>query len=416
MKSPQSLTAPSGARPATLATALSAAVREHPGAAVVFPGPFGTVALGGRELHERALRVAAGLRALSVAPGGVVAVHLPAGAENAVAQAAVLLSGAVLLPVDPATGTGELRRLLRRFAVAALITPAPVAHHILGARALPDGLPELQQVIAVTSIWSASWVPSDAVDWAVLEAFRPLREPVPARPDDVCLLVGPRGVRHTHRAVLAALDALRGLRYGRPVAGAHLDLLPPGRPASVYALLRALVHGVPTVVPERQDPATLMELIGRHGVTTAAGDSAALAALLDGADRASTRIRSLREFLAYTTVLPTALVERAERSGVAAFRSYGLPEHPTIASGSWADPLAKRCGTVGRPVRDTEIRIVDRAGAELPEGQRGEIQSRGPGRFAGYGDRTRDTTALTADGWLRTGGVGHLDGEGFLVV
>ncbi|WP_052457434.1 class I adenylate-forming enzyme family protein [Streptomyces sp. AcH 505] len=411
----RSRTAPFEAPAKRFATALSAAVREHPATGVAFPGRFGTNVVSAAELEERALRVAAGLRALGVTPGAVVAVQLPAGPENMIAQVAALLSGAVLLPLDPACRERELLRRLRRFDVAALFTPAGRAHSVLGSRALPGVLPELRQVIAVTSPWEASWIPADALDWAVLEAFRPLAEAVPAQPDDVCLVVGPKGVRHTHRGLLTELEALQGLRYGRPVSGAHLDLLPPGRPGAVYALLRALVYGVPTVVPERRDPEALLALIGRHRVTTAAGDSTQLAAVLDAAERAGQET-GLCEFLAHGTMLPAALVRRAERSGVAAFRSFGLPEHPTVASGSWADPLHKRTGTAGRAVPGTQIRIVDNAGNILPAEQPGEIQSRGPGRFAGYAGRTRETAALAADGWLRTGGTGLLDGDGFLVV
>jgi long-chain acyl-CoA synthetase len=92
-------------------------------------------------------------------------------------------------------------------------------------------------------------------------------------------------------------------------------------------------------------------------------------------------------------------------AGVPIMQGYGLTEtSPVITTNT---PDAFKVGTVGRPIRNVDVRIAGD----------GEIEVRGPGVMRGYynrDDANRD--AFTDDGWLRTGDVGHLDDEGYLVI
>ena len=65
---------------------------------------------------------------------------------------------------------------------------------------------------------------------------------------------------------------------------------------------------------------------------------------------------------------------------------------------------------VGRPVRDTEVRVVGPDGRALPEGQIGEVRSRGPGVFVGYYNDPEGTAEGLRDGWLATGDLGFMAG------
>jgi long-chain acyl-CoA synthetase len=86
-------------------------------------------------------------------------------------------------------------------------------------------------------------------------------------------------------------------------------------------------------------------------------------------------------------------------------------------------PLARSAvrkpGTVGPPVYDTEVRIVDPASSDLaplPVGEPGEVCIRGPQVMVGYKDRPEETAAALVDGWLLTGDVGTLDEDGYLSI
>ncbi|RSN64341.1 class I adenylate-forming enzyme family protein [Actinomadura sp. WAC 06369] len=388
-----------------LGGALRAAAVRHGATPLVFHGTRGTEATHVGALHRRALRVAGGLADLGVGPGDVVAVQTTGCAENAVAHAAVLLRGAVVLPVVAIYGPRELGFVLRQSEAAALITSAGRAAE---ARALRAELPALRHVVGI-----------DGEDWSALEAHPPLGARPPADPDRICVLVytsgttaEPKGVQHTHRSVLAELDTMPGREDGY----VYLDAFPPGHVAGLCVLLRALVNGVATVFMEKWDAQTALDLVHRHGATASAGVPFHLSALLDAAERDGRGAGPLREYLVGAASVPPVLVERADRAGIAAYRAYGSSEHPTISSGGADDPRAERAATDGRLKPGTEVRIVDPEGRDLPVGEEGEIWSRGPEVFAGYRDPALDAAAFTPDGWLRTGDVGRLDADGHLTV
>ncbi len=91
--------------------------------------------------------------------------------------------------------------------------------------------------------------------------------------------------------------------------------------------------------------------------------------------------------------------------GITVLEGYGLTE--TSAGATINRPDALRIGTVGKPVPGASVRIAED----------GEVELAGPHVFAGYlGDESATQAVMTADGWFRTGDLGHLDGEGFLTI
>jgi len=92
-------------------------------------------------------------------------------------------------------------------------------------------------------------------------------------------------------------------------------------------------------------------------------------------------------------------------SGIGIMQGYGLTETSPVISSN--NPIAKKLGTVGRPIRNIEIRIASD----------GEIETRGPGVMQGYynkPDATHD--ALSDDGWFKTGDIGSIDADDFLKI
>jgi long-chain acyl-CoA synthetase len=78
----------------------------------------------------------------------------------------------------------------------------------------------------------------------------------------------------------------------------------------------------------------------------------------------------------------------------------------------------RKTGTVGIAVPATDLEIVDIGSGEgpLPVGSAGEIRARGPQIMRGYRNRPDETAAALRDGWLYTGDVGELDGDGYLTI
>ncbi|MYQ33898.1 AMP-binding protein [Streptomyces sp. SID4956] len=404
----------------SLPAALRIGAREHVCTRLVFHGAASTAEVGVEQVHRRASSVAAGLGALGVGRGEVVAVQLPYRVEAAIAYAAVLLRGAVLLPIDPSMGARDVHRVLRHSRAAALVTSAWRSHDVLRARGSGPGIPRLRHVVAVTGTWPTAAVPADGVDWEMLERFRPVPPEGMTRPDDVSLVayspaggaVPLRAARHTHASLLAELAAMP------PVPGytpCHVHLASPASDGLVGAttLLRALVTGLPTVFLERWGAQAAVDLVHRHRVTSAALSAHHLWGLLDAGARDGRGLAELTDCLVLRSV-PVGIVEAAERAGVLAYGGYGRAEHPTIVAGSSRDPFRWRASGAGRPLPGNEVRIVDAEGRELPVGEEGHILSRGPELFAGYLDQT--DVSLTPDGWFPTGDRGALDEDGFLRV
>ena len=405
--------------PATLADAILDGARRHDTTPITIASVVRPAATTLGELVADAERVAAALRNLGVAPGDVVAVQLPNWYEGAVAQTAVALCGAVLLPVVQIYGSRELGFILRQSRAVVLLIPAEWRGRdhpdlVRGAGALPD----LKAVVVV-----GGHAPDGMLTWQELTARATSRYTPPRQaPGDLAMLVytsgttaDPKGVRHTHASLLAEIHSPVATRSAGPDT-THLALFPSGHVAGLLGLLRILVHGTPTVVLDAWDTERAAALIDEHQVTWSVGAPVHLAGLLDVRDRGAARLSSLRELMVGAAGVPPALVYRAEVAGLTAYRCYGSSEHPTISSGQPGDPLVKRATTDGRVIAGSEVRLVDDAGRDVPAGAEGEIVSRGGELFAGYTDRTLDHDAFLPGRWFRTGDVGRLDGDGYLTV
>jgi len=102
-----------------------------------------------------------------------------------------------------------------------------------------------------------------------------------------------------------------------------------------------------------------------------------------------------------------------EKTGCPICEGYGLSETSPVVS---CNPTTSSAysGTIGLPVPNTELRLIDDEGHEVPAGQAGEIAVRGPQVMAGYWQRPDETArVMTADGFFRTGDVGMVDERGY---
>ncbi|GAA0744889.1 long-chain-fatty-acid--CoA ligase [Ideonella azotifigens] len=102
-----------------------------------------------------------------------------------------------------------------------------------------------------------------------------------------------------------------------------------------------------------------------------------------------------------------------EKTGCPICEGYGLSETSPVASCNPVD-VAAYTGTIGLPVPNTELALLDDDGNTVPNGQAGEIAIRGPQVMAGYWQRPDETAkVMTADGFFRTGDVGVMDERGY---
>ncbi|MBN1514328.1 MAG: AMP-binding protein [Phycisphaerae bacterium] len=196
-----------------------------------------------------------------------------------------------------------------------------------------------------------------------------------------------------------------------------LNVLPPfhvfGLTTNVLipAVLGASVHCIP-----RFQPAAVVQAMRQEHPSILMAIPSMYAALLRAKDTPPDTYRRLYLAISGGEPLHSHVADGfRSRFGIELLQGYGLTETSPVVSLNLPD--AHRPGSIGRPIRNVQVRIVDEDGVHVPHGTDGDIQVRGPGVMQGYHGRPDLThAALSADGWFRTGDVGRQDADGFLYI
>ena len=365
---------------------------------------LGETVAAGRRMGTR--MTAAGVR-----PGDVLASMLPNWREWLVVAVAAAQAGAVLLPVVTIYGARELGFILRQSGASWLFTP-DVFRHADYRQIVADcgDLPALVRHVVT------------GAEFETLEADGAIADPAAPGADELALLVytsgttaDPKGVMHSARGFLAELESMRLMRDGAEDE-AVISPWPPGHVAGALSMYRFLCQATPLVLMDQWDAALAAELIDRHKVTSSSGTPFHLSGMMAAADADGHDLSSLRQYLVGAAPVPPSLIERCQRQGLAVYHCYGSSEHPTVTSGVAGDPLDKQLHTEGRAIPGSEMRFVDDDGEDVAPGADGEICTRGPELFMGYLDTALNAAAFLPGGWYRTGDIGRLDADGYLLI
>jgi len=240
----------------------------------------------------------------------------------------------------------------------------------------------------------------------------------------------PKGAVSTHRAVVQSLmgfgckTALEALR--RPVSPS-----PTARPPSfilivplfhvtgcVPVMLSCFASGLKLVMMYRWDADRALELIERERVTNFVGVPTQSWDLLESPRFAETDTSSLVSVGGGGAPAPPELVKRVSSSFAAGKPSigYGMTETNAYGPGNTGIDYMEHPTSTGRATPILELAIRDAEGHDLPVGERGEIWFKGPHLIRGYWNKPEATAETIVDGWLRSGDLGRVDGEGFVYV
>jgi O-succinylbenzoic acid--CoA ligase len=193
-----------------------------------------------------------------------------------------------------------------------------------------------------------------------------------------------------------------------------LALLPFYHVGGLALVWRSVIYGIPMVIHETFDPEAVNRDIDSGGVTLVSMVSTMLQRLLDA--RGSRPFPpTLRCILLGGGPAWPALLETCLRRGVPVAPTYGLTETASQVATQAPGEVARKPGSVGRPLFPAEVRI-ERDGRQAEAGEVGEILVRGPTIMPGYADRPGETSRALRAGWLHTGDLGYLDDEGDLYV
>jgi acyl-CoA synthetase (AMP-forming)/AMP-acid ligase II len=188
----------------------------------------------------------------------------------------------------------------------------------------------------------------------------------------------------------------------------------------IQSLFGFLDVGSVSIWTEAFEPHATVELLRKHGVTIAAAGTAFwLAYLAVQREQPDVPIfPNLRLCGGGGSPKPPTLDAevRAEMGGIGVVNGYGLTECPSHCLNTVRDPAEKRAVTEGRPTPGTEMRITAPDGTVLPAETEGEIRVRARQLCLGYVDSALDADAFDGYGFFRTGDLGWLDADGYLVI
>ncbi|MFF1480179.1 class I adenylate-forming enzyme family protein [Streptomyces sp. NPDC058301] len=226
----------------------------------------------------------------------------------------------------------------------------------------------------------------------------------------------PKGAVATHLAQAgaamnprfhAAMSALgRGVVPGQGPAPVSLVTYPFFHVAGFSGFYSVMGSGGTLVMMPKWDARRALALIREHGVTHYAGVPTTALQLLDEAERAGDPMESLRMFNTGGSAAPPGLVARlTARYGerMEPRNGYGLTETSGGVLANFGAEYREWPGSVGRPTPTTEVRVVGDDGADVPDGEVGELWLRAQANVRGYWNDPAATERAFVDGWLRTG-------------
>ena len=405
-----------------------------------------------RELRSASLRFATALFQLGVRKGDRVAVMLPNCPEFVVAFYGALRIGATLVNTNPMYVSREMREQFEDSGCETLVI-------------LDQFFPRLREIHAATRVrrvivvdvaenfpyWTRLLVraaqkrrgervrvPAETdVSWfhELVHDYPPTPPGANLTPSDVALLQytggttgTPKGAMLTHRNLVAnSLQARAWFpKTETPAAGvtpARREVVLGALPLfHAYGLLSVLLLGVQTgaemVLLPRPRPADIvLDALQRFRPTLFPGVPTLYQAIVDHPRVADFDLRTGTQCLSGAAALAPALVERFEAlTGGRLVEGFGLTEASPLTHGN---PVhgERRIGSIGVPMPGTDARIVDLAtGEALPAGAEGELEVLGPQVMTGYWNRPAETADMFHDGWLRTGDICRIDGDGYCYV
>ena len=375
--------------------------------------------IGYGDLAELVVDYCATLQRGGLRPGDVVALQSTNSIEFVVALLAAARADIVVAPLDPALPSAERRARVDRVGARVILTDA----HDPSLAASGD-CPEWRLGTAQPSTSS----PKSVMRPVIPGSARVVAAPVPgliARDALIMFTSGttgtPKLVPWTHDNLAASIMGIAGV-YGLSSSDATVAAMPLFHGHGLIAtLLATLTTGGAVVLPTRGkfSAHTFWDDVSTVNATWYTAAPTIHEILLE---RASVDIPRgyegrLRFIRSCSAPLSPAVVQRMEATfNAPVLAAYGMTE--TTHQASTVPPSADestRLHTVGTPT-GLSVRIVDGNGESCQPGATGEICLRGPTGVRGYLDDAAATASTFADGWIRTGDLGAVDGHGTLTV
>ncbi|MCZ6596679.1 MAG: long-chain fatty acid--CoA ligase [Planctomycetota bacterium] len=397
------------------------------------------------ELAREVARCATALARLGVGPGSKVAIQLPNLPQTVIAYYAILSLGGVVVMTNPLYTPREIEHQWTDAGCELAVVADFIFEQKL--RAIRDELPVRNYVIASISEYVraplrwivpfalrrqkhapiASVAPGEGIHF-----FRELVDSAPPKPphpaidlDEVAVLQytgGTTGVSKgaalTHRNLSCNVQQVNtwflDVQIGKEVILTALPLF------HVFGMTVAMNWAVLTaaaqvILPDPRSVARLVKSIEKHRVSLFPAVPAMFNAINNFPGIGGRDLSSVKSCFSGSAPLPVDVLERFEKlTGARILEGFGLTETSPVTH---VNPMegARKIGSIGIPVSDTDARVVDADGGleEKPVGEHGELLIKGPQVMQGYWNMPEESAGTFEDGWLRTGDLASMDEEGY---
>ncbi|GAB3041060.1 long-chain-fatty-acid--CoA ligase [Parafrigoribacterium mesophilum] len=430
----------------TLADMMAHSVREYDSRIAL---EFFGASTSYRQLGEKIQRVAGGLRTLGVGHGDRVALVLPNCPQHIIAFYAILSLGAIAVEHNPLYTQGELRRQFEDHGATVAIVwdkvaatvqsfPAAMGVNTVISVDLTKAMPwvkrlalrlPLAKVQAARAALSAGTTANGTIAWASLSQISSPNLELPVvKPEDIAVLQytsgttgAPKGAILTHANLRAnAMQGeawVPGLRKGHEVVYGVLPMFHSY--GLTLCVTFAMSMGARLVLFPKFDEKLVLGAMKHIPATFLPAVPPLYQRLATAAAARRISLQGIRFAISGAMGLTVEIVKLWERAtGGLLVEGYGMTEASPIIAGNPIG-LTRRPGSVGVPFPSTEIRVVDPADptVDLGVGAEGELLVRGPQVFQGYWNRPIETAdVLLDDGWLRTGDIVRVAGDGFITI
>ena len=362
------------------------------------------------ELDDQSARVAGLLAARGIAPGTPIGIMLPNVPEFASVYYGILRTGAVVVPMNPLLKAREIAYYLGDSGA-----PVIFAWHLTA--------PEVE--IGAKEAGAEAILVDPATFPDILATASPAPQVVDRAAYDTAVVLYTSGTTgHPKGAELTHANLINNVE----VSAADLfqlgpdDLIFGGLPlfhafGQTCTLNAAIMTGASLTVLPRFDAAKALGILADQRVTIFAGVPTMFSALLHVPDRSGYDVSALRLCISGGAAMPVEVLRQFEDAfDCIVLEGYGLSETSPVASFNHPG-RERKPGSIGTPIRGVEMRVVDASGAEVPQGEVGEIAIRGHNIMKGYLNRPEATAeAVSDDGWFRTGDIGRVDEDGYYYI
>jgi long-chain acyl-CoA synthetase len=384
-------------------------------------------------LKIQADRFATALAELGIVKGDRVGIMLPNCPQYIIAAFGILRHGAVVVNINPTYTAREVLTVANDSGLRLLVTLDALAPLIAGVRAQTA----IEHII-VTSI--AEYTPAQAPPpriegtHALTELIKGVKTSpvirVPIAPDDLAVLQytggttgTPKGAMLTHANIFANVIQTELFMNRSPERGVgrHLLVIPYFH---IYAftvgMMKGLWVGAMQILLPKYDVEQVLAAIKEYRPTYFPAVPTVFVSLLNHPRVKEFGLENVKFFNSGGAPCPIEVIEQWERTiGRTLNEGYGLSETSPVTH-STPQLAIRKPGTIGVPVPDTDIKIVDLESgtSELPFGEAGELCIAGPQVMKGYWQRLDETERALrthADGrtWFHTGDVARMDEDGY---